>query len=170
MVHVKVSRSERARLETLAARGFDARVVQRAEAILWISNGETPEEVAERLLVSVQTVYNWIKRFAHRSGLPMSDRLEDARRSGRPPSALGIIDPLIAEVVDTSPEEYGYQTGIWTAPLLRSYLQTAHSITVSVGSISLAINRLRIRWKRPRHNLSRRIASWRQSKGGFSAG
>jgi len=32
--------------------------------------------------------------------------------------------------------------------------------------VRLAIQRLRIRWKRPRHTLALRPATWRQAKGG----
>ena len=169
MALVEVSKRERAILERLSAQADDARVVRRAEAILWLDEGETPAEVADRLRISVQTVYNWINRFVERSSVPMIDRVCDAARSGRPPSALGIIDPLIAEVIDRTPEDFGYMATVWTAPLLQRYLLRAHEIAVCRGSVSLAIERLRMCWKRPRHDLSRRAEHWRQSKGGSSA-
>jgi transposase len=73
---------------------------------------------------------------------------------------------LIAEVIDTDPREMGYHSTVWTAPLLREYLEQVHGVVVSRKSVSLAIARLRVRWKRPRHQLSRRPEHWRQSKGG----
>jgi transposase len=96
----------------------------------------------------------------------LRSRLADAPRQGRPPSALGIVDPLIAEVIDIDPRELGYHSTVWTAPLLREYLEQVHGIAVSRKSMSLAIARLRMRWKRPRHQLSLRPETWRQSKGG----
>ena len=50
--------------------------------------------------------------------------------------------------------------------LLREYLQQVHGIAVSQKSVRLAIERLRMSWKRPRHQLSLRPEHWRQSKGG----
>jgi transposase len=79
---------------------------------------------------------------------------------------LGIIDPLIAEVIDQDPRTLGYHSTVWTAPLLREYLEQVHGIAVSQKSVSLAIERWRMRWKRPRHQLALRPEHWRQSKGG----
>ena len=38
--------------------------------------------------------------------------------AGRPPTASGVIDPLIAEVIDDDPRESGYRSTNWTAALL----------------------------------------------------
>jgi transposase len=138
----------------------------RAQALLWLDEGDAVEEVAQRLLVSRQTVYNWVLRFQLRSDQDLLARLQDAHREGRPPTALGIIDPLVAEVIDTDPRLYGYRHTIWTAPLLRHYLQQVHGISICRKSVSLAIARLGLRWKRPRHVLARRPDTWRYAKGG----
>src|SRR5512142_2566419 len=76
-----------------------ARECCRALAVLWLAEGETADQVAQLLYVSRQTVYNWAERFQQRQGLDLRSRLADDPRHGRPPSALGIIDPLIAEVI-----------------------------------------------------------------------
>ena len=165
---LQLKSSELAMLEEIAAHGGDAREVRRAEAMLWLHEGCTAAEIADRLRVSVQTIYNWINRFLEREADILSNRLADAPRSGRPASAQGRIDPMIAAVIDNSPEEYGYQATVWTAALLRSYLKREHSMSVSPASIQRAMKRLGLRWKRPRHVLSRRSEHWRQSKGGFS--
>jgi transposase len=143
-----------------------AKELCRAQAVLWLAEGETVEHVAELLHVSRQTVYNWVNHFAEREGFDLPSRLADAPRQGRPPSALGIIDPLIADVLDTDPRKLGYHATVWTAPLLREHLEQVHEVVGSRKSVSLALARLRVRWKRPRHQLSRRPEHWRQSKGG----
>jgi len=102
--------------------------------------------------------------------LDLSDRLLDAPRSGRPATALGIIDPLIDAVIDADPRDYGYRPTVWTAPLLQRYLEEVPAIRTSSKSISRAIARLGIRWKRPRHRLGLRPDTWRQAKGGSKAG
>ena len=78
----------------------------------------------------------------------------------------GIIDPLIAAVIDRDPRELGYRATVWTAPLLARYLQEIHHLTVSRPSVSLALTRLKTGWKRPRQHSSRRSLSWRQAKEG----
>jgi transposase len=156
-------------LETLVAHTPLAKERCRAQALLWLAEGRAAHEVAALLHVSRQSVYNWVDRFRQREGLDLRARLRDAPRCGRPPTALGIIDPLIADVIDGDPRELGYRSTNWTAGLLVRYLERAHGIEVSRRSVGLAIDRLRIRWKRPRHELALRPVTWRQSKGGSSA-
>jgi transposase len=61
-----------------------AQRLRRALAILWLSEGESAQRVAERLCVSRTTVYNWAARFEERSGLGVPERVDDAARPGRP--------------------------------------------------------------------------------------
>jgi transposase len=143
-----------------------AKELTRAQALLWLDGGETVQEVAQRLFVSRQTVYNWVLRFRQRSDQGLRARLQDAPREGRPPTALGLIDPLLEEVLDTDPRVHGYRHTVWTAALLQHYLGKVHGIVVCRRSIGLAIARLGIRWKRPRHVLGQRPETWRQAKGG----
>ena len=134
--------------------------------MLWLAEGISAEAVAELLGVTRQTVYNWAERFRKRDGLDLRARLLDAPRAGRPPTALGVIDPLIAVLIDRDPRDFGYHSTVWTAPLLMRHLKRAHGVEVSRRSIGPALGRLRIRWKRPRHQLSLRPDTWRQAKGG----
>lgn len=166
MASIILTDRQRIELEGLMFHTHPAREHCRAQAVLWLSEGEAVERVAELLHVSRQTIYNWADRFRERQDLDLHSRLGDAPRHGRPPSALGIIDPLIAEVIDGDPRDLGYHSTVWTAPLLREYLEQVHGVPVSRKSVSLAIARLGIRWKRPRHQLARRSETWRQSKGG----
>jgi transposase len=157
---------ERRVLSRIANSAPTAKELIRAQTLLWLDEGDTVEEVAQRLFVSRQTVYNWLLRFHQRSGQDIRSRLQDAPREGRPPTALGIIDPLLEEVIDTDPRLHGYRHTVWTAALLQHYLRKTHGINVCRRSISLAIARLGIRWKRPRHVLGQRPDTWRQAKGG----
>ena len=142
----------------------------RAQALLWLHQGQTAAQVAELLRVSRQTIYNWTRRFLQRRGLDLPARLRDAPRSGRPPTASGVIDPLIAGVIGEDPRGHGYRYTVWTAPLLRRHLRDAHRIETSEKSVRRAIARLGLRWKRPRDRLALRPATWRQAKGGSNAG
>jgi transposase len=166
MASIILSDRLRGELEDLVTHTPLAKERSRAQALLWLADGESVEQVAELLQVSRQTVYNWTDRFPQREGLDLRPRLLDAPRSGRPPTALGIIDPLIEAVIDQDPRKSGYHSTVWTAALLIHHLKRVHGIEVSRKSISSAMDRLRIRWKRPRHQLALRPETWRQSKGG----
>jgi transposase len=161
-----LSNKERRNLEALITQARDTRQALRAYALLWLDDGESVPEVARRLGVTRQTVYNWMSRFQRRASLDMATRLLDAPRCGRPCTACGIIDPLIDAVIDTDPRELDYRSTVWTARLLVRYLRDEHELIVSDDSVRAAIARLQIRWKRPRHRLALRPQTWRQAKGG----
>jgi transposase len=161
---------ERRQLLNLLGHPHDAKQLRRAQALLWLHEGQPVLRVAELLCVEPRTVYNWAYAFRERTDLDPLARLPDAPRSGRPPTALGIIDPLIDAVIDDDPRDYGYRATAWTAPLLQRYLEEAHGIEASRKSVSRAIARLGICWKHPRHRLGLRPDTWRQAKGGSNAG
>jgi transposase len=161
---------ERTMLEAMATHTDDATVLRRAQALLWREEGESIAEVGERLGVRRRTICYWQAHFRERQTLDLPARLRDGHRSGRPRTASGRIDPLLEGVLDRDPREVGYRSTVWTAPLLRQYLEDVHDLSVSRQSVSLALVRLRIRWKRPRHHLALRAPAWRQAKGGSNAG
>lgn len=157
---------ERTALESLAVSTRDAQQLRRVQALLWLAEGEPAAEVADRLRVSRQVIYKWVTQFQQRHGQDMTVRVAPGPRSGRPPTAQGIIEPWIDAVIDRDPRDLGYRSTVWTALLLTQYLREVHALIVSRQSVSRAIARLRLRWKRPRHRLNRRPATWRQAKGG----
>jgi transposase len=157
---------QRGELEDIVSHTPLAKERCRAQALLGIADGSDVAMVAELFQVSRQTVYNWLRRFQERAELDLRARLLDAPRMGRPRTASGGIDERIAAVIDDDPREFGYHATVWTAPLLCHYLRDHHAIKVSDRTVSRAIDRLRMRWKRPRHELALRPETWRQSKGG----
>src|SRR5215210_3372155 len=138
MTDSMLSRRERAKLQDLIAHPHDARQTLRAYALLWLDDGESVPEVAHRLGVTRQTVYNWASRFQARADLELPLRLLDAPRGGRPCTATGVIDPLIDSVIERDPREFDYRSTVWTSPLLVEYLRTEHQLMVSDDSVRLA--------------------------------
>ena len=166
MTHFSLKRRERRFLEDFVTCPCGGRELRRAQALLWLGEGESVEAVAERLRVSRQSVYNWQARFSARRDLELSARLADGERPGRPRTARGIIEPLIAEVIEEDPREFGYRSTVWTAALLAEHLGSEHGVEVSLRSVGYALGREQLRWKRPRHRLALRPETWRQAKGG----
>jgi transposase len=161
---------ERKMVEAVATQTGDAKVLRRAQALLWRDEGESIARVGERLGVSRRTICYWEAHFHERQARDITARLGDGNRRGRPCTAAGIIEPLIEAVIDHDPRQWGYRSTVWTAPLLRHYLEDLQGLSVSRQSVSLALVRLRIRWKRPRHHLALRSPTWRQAKGGSNGG
>lgn len=163
---IELTGKQRIELAHLLTRHADSRLYQRALAVLLLDEGQSAEEIAAALRVSRQSVYNWACRFQQRTSLSLVERLADAARAGRPVTVKGIVDPLIDAVIDSDPRDYGYNSTVWTAELLRHYLREQHQQDASLRSIGYSLARLRLNWKRPRHTLARRDPHWRQAKGG----
>jgi transposase len=144
----------------------DPRQMPRAQALLWLHEGDTVDEVATRLFVTPRTVFRWRSRFHERQTLALPARRADGPRSGRPKTVHGIIDTLMSEVIDGDPQQLGDHSTVWTAPLLSQYLRDVHHLQVSRRRVGLAMARLDIAWQRPRYALARRAPTWRQAKGG----
>jgi transposase len=162
--------TERKALEHLMTCTRDAQQLRRAQALLWCDEGERVAEIAARLRLSRQAIYAWITQFHARQGGDIAARVAPGARSGRPRTVQERITPLIAAIIARDPRALGSPSTGWTAPLLRQYLREHQGLAVSRPSVSRARARLTLRWKRPRHRLARRPATWRQAKGGSNGG
>jgi transposase len=78
-------------LETLATETIDARVPRRAQALLWLADGQTVQEVAARLRVTRQAFYKWVACFQQRHGLAMAARLAPGQPPGCPRTVQGSL-------------------------------------------------------------------------------
>lgn len=160
MTLFKLARRECRDLEYLLKHSHDATTLRRAQALLWLNRGESVKLVATRLGVSRQVIYQWIALFRRETPVDLASRLAVGARSGRPRTVHGIIDPLIDNVIDNDPRTFDYSSTVWTAPLV-TYLADYHDVVASVPSVRLALARLKIRWKCPRHSLGLRSPNWR---------
>lgn len=162
------SPADRSALERFAATTHDARALKRAQALLWLLDGETVSAVARRLRVPRQTIYNWRAMYQARTTEPLAQRLTDRPRQ-RPGERGTGAQARIVQVIDHPPTGFGYDVPIWTTPLLQDYLAGV-GITISTRQIRRILRALHYRYKRPRYRLARRSPTWRQAKGGSNAG
>jgi hypothetical protein len=155
---------ERGVLEELITPTALTNEVRRAQALLWLDDGESPQAVADRLHVSRQTVYNWATRFKRQRGArDIPARLADEKRSGRPGVFPPIIDPLIRPVLEREPLEFGFESHRWTPTLLMRYLRDVHHIPVCRASVSLALRRLNNGWEMLKKPISASICGVERS-------
>lgn len=170
MTLLKLNWRERRALEQLLKCPPDATTLRRAQALLWLDRGERVADITGRLGVSRQVIYQWTDLFHRGQPADLATRLAAGARSGRPLTVQGVIDVWIDEGIDHDPRTFGYNSTVWTAPLLVEYLADQHGLSASVSSVRLALARLEISWKRPRHQLALRPPTWRQAKGGLKRG
>ncbi|HZA23878.1 MAG TPA: winged helix-turn-helix domain-containing protein [Dehalococcoidia bacterium] len=166
MARINLTDRQRQQLQHLTRRGRDARVVRRAQGLLWLDQGEHPMAVAQRLGVTRESVYAWVRRLQHQGGQSLAEKLMEQPRSGRPREKRHAVQELVQQVMDTQPSQYGYQAQGWTAALLRRHLATTEGIEVSDATVRRCLKGMGYRWKQPRYVLARRDPFWRQAKGG----
>ena len=169
-IEVDLSPDERRELEHIVKYERDARMVKRAQALLWLNEGEKITVITHRLQVRRQTVYNWRKMYNARNKEPMRHRLQDRDRPGRPASKRKAVQEVVEEVMETNPRQWGYASAAWSSRLLCHYLRENHGLHVSRRTVRRALHQMGYRYKRPRYVLARRSPTWQQAKGGCSEG
>jgi putative transposase len=102
--HLTLTDVDRSTLETLLSKGtLSARSFKRATALLELDRGKTLADVAATLSVTYNAVAKWRNRYKT-SGLAC---LEDAPRSGRPPSIDGLQSAKITALAcSDAPDGY----------------------------------------------------------------
>jgi transposase len=169
MAVIRLSSAGRRALEALVTRPKDVRQYRRAQALLWLDEGERPAPIAQRLRVHRDTIYAWAARYQQRGWQRVPTRLRDSARPGRPRQLAERVERVLVTMLETAPQAQGYRASQWTTPLLCQYLREHQALAVSEGTVRRCLHRLGYRWKRPRYVLARRSRYWRQAKGGSNA-
>lgn len=141
---------ERTKVERLArAQSAPVRLVRRARIIQLAAQGQTAPVIARQLGVSEKAVRQWLKRFAV-AGLA---GLEDAPRSGRPPTYQpDVANHVIAKARSLPPKPAEGEvppTCHWTLDRLQAEL-AKDGIPIKRSQIRRLLKAERLRWQRPR--------------------
>src|SRR5262245_49686557 len=88
---LRLSPTDYQNLLEVAHSTHDPRQLHRAQALLWLHEGDTMDEVATRLFVTPRTVFRWRSRLHARQALELPERLADGPRRGRPKTVSGLI-------------------------------------------------------------------------------
>lgn len=115
-------------IECLIKSKEDYKIALRLFSILPIAKGESSRKAQELLLLSHNQICIWVKRF-NEFGL---EGLYDKPKTGRKPQITKEqLDWLKNVVLNENPTEHGFNTGIWTAPLLIKIIENHCNITYS---------------------------------------
>jgi transposase len=169
MAVIRLSWRARQHLEQLVRSGSKARDVRRAQALLWLDQGESVDGVAQRLRLSRRAIYKIAERYQSRRSEPIAQRVQDRPHCGRPATKRQAVQALVADLLQKAPKQYGYRALVWTTPMLRCQVERRLKVAVSAGTVRRALHHLHYRYKRPRYVLARRSPTWRQAKGGSNA-
>jgi transposase len=164
---LRVSGYCRRQLRDIVHKSPDGKLVRRAQMLLWLADGVGKTEVAKRMKISRQAIYELVWRFEQRHALQILERLEDGDGRGRSPELRDAVKERLSTMLPTNPETFGYRTTCWTIPMLRTQLRVVLKRTMSDDTIRRALKDMDFSYKRPRFVLSRQSPTWRNAKGGF---
>ena len=121
-----------------------ARKVERAK-IVWLSQeGQLVPAIAEELHLDSKTIRAWLKRF-NAQGLP---GLEDAARSGRPPTYTPDEVGEVVAAALTNPKSLELPFASWTLDRLEAYLNETKGIAIKRSRIDDILLDEGLRWRK----------------------
>ena len=148
------------------ARKGAVRLAERARVLLAAREGRRVSELVRLLGLSGPTVRLWITRF-NAQGL---EGLQDAPRSGRPPT---YTPEQVAEVLAaalTDPTTLGLPFGSWTLDRLAAYLHEQRGIEMKRSRIDELLVREGLRWRTQETWFGERVDPEFAAKRGKSSG
>jgi len=141
----ELSVTEAEAVERLArSRTEAARTVERAR-IVWLSHeGKSAPAIAAELRLDPDTVRAWLRRF-NTLGLA---GLEDAARSGRPPTySADEVGEVVATAL-TNPRSLALPFASWTLDRLEAYLNATKGIAIKRSRIDEILLDEGLRWRK----------------------
>lgn len=145
-----LSEDEHRKIDRLThAQTAPVRLARRAHIIALAAQGLSAPQIAHHLQISEKAVRQWLKRFAT-VGL---DGLEDAPRSGRPPTyAPDVTNQVIAKARSLPPKPLDGETPPtchWTLDRLETEL-AKDGIAIKRSQIRRLLKAEHIAWQKPR--------------------
>ena len=153
-------------LHEIARSSTNARQVRRAQALVWLHEKHTANEIAQRLGMSWRTIQRWKSQYQEQAQDAVLARIQEGQHTGRLPQQLKLARREIERVWSRDPRRYGFRARNWTVPMLRCLIHRRTTTWVSRSTVRRALRSLCYRYKRPRLTLARRAPTWRQEKGG----
>jgi transposase len=150
MTNLLLTAAQRRQLRTQLRKAEDARYYRRLLALLALDEGDTVAEVAQRLGVTRQTVYNWEHSYQIEG---TAAALRDHYGGGRPTVWTDDLETLVLAALHQRPDQLGFPGPNWTVPLLQAYLERCSGQRLSEDTLRRQLRRLDYVWKRFRHVL-----------------
>jgi transposase len=120
--------------------------IRRLTALVGLADGRPVTELAERLAVSEETIYAWLRAF-------LLDRWASVQRRtslGRPPKLTSTQKHRLKEVITAGPEAAGYPTGCWNSALVQDWIERELGVLYSVNYIAELLRNLGFTYQKAR--------------------
>ncbi len=135
--------------EAMEDRSF--RVSRRLHAVLLNMEGYKAPQIGDILKVHRTNVSNWLRNW-EAEGL---QGILEGYRPGRPCSITNDQIQKLEDILDSGPIAYGFNTGIWTSPMVARVIEDEFTIAYHPAHVSKILHELGFSVQRPRKILAR---------------
>ena len=137
-------------LSKQALRDGAYRVASRLHAVALNMEGRTAPQIANSLKVHRTKVCQWFDRF-QKNGI---NGLLEGHRSGRPGKLSQKQQTGLADILDSGPVAYGFNSGVWTCPMVARIIEDEFSISYHPAHVSRILHELNFSIQRPKKILA----------------
>jgi transposase len=126
------------------------RLWKRVKSILLYLSGESPSDIVSTFGVGQKSVYRWIERYNQFGPIG----LLEGEHTGRP--ALLNQEQLLwlADIIDSGPIAYGFESGIWTSQIIRQVITEEFGVTYHDAHVRKILYKLGFSVQDPRKKLA----------------
>ena len=137
-------------IETLIQTHPKLKVQNRGRMIRLLHLGKTPNEVANILMTTATTVYNWHERW-RTEGI---NGLDTRAQTGRPKAGGQEYIEQLDALIQTEPSELGFGFNVWTSERLLDHLEQLTGVRVSEKTLRNRLKEMDYVYRRPKHVLT----------------
>lgn len=132
-------------------RAGDVRAWQRATAVWGYLRGKSVISLSATFGIPRGSINRWLQWYEADG----AEGLRTLKQPGRAPSLTEIQRLELAAVIDAGPVAAGYQTGIWTGPMIGDLIQQKFGVRYHNHHVPRLLHRLGFSVQRPRKKLSK---------------
>lgn len=108
--------------------------------------GYSPEDVIKIMGFSRSCIYDWLNRFDELG----YDGLETQKAPGAPRIITKEMDEWLKEVIlESTPEDFGYDTHLWTCPILAELLLCRYGVRVTSEIVNHHLRKMNLTYQKP---------------------
>ncbi len=139
------------KLSKEALRDGAYRVAIRLHAVALNMEGKAATEIASILKVHHTNVCLWLHRWQD-TGI---QGILEGHRPGRPNRLREEQFQTLADILDSGPVSYGFNSGVWTCPMVSRVIEEEFSVSYYPAHVSRILHELRFSVQRPKKILAR---------------